>query len=326
MMPVVGLLEAFDRHGALLARTAVTQWPATVGRSLDCDLVLEDPFVAPLHLQIERAADASAVSVELLDTRNGARLQRKHHAKGERFEWPEHAALELGRSRITLRLADSALAVEQALPRFALRTLALTLALLALVLAVALGSAWLEESDASKYLKSIPAVVLGVSAMLAAWAGLWAIANKVFDGRLQFWRHVRIACAIFLAVEAMDAAAHLSAFAFSWEALSRFSTVLLLLVAASGVYAHLAAVLPRRRVGLAWTVVAAVVLGLPAWLGMQWLDNMRLSSKLYMSSLFPPSLRVAPAVPVDQFLTEAKALRDKLDRRLRDDGQGEADD
>ena len=58
MMPTLALLEAFDRHGALLARAPVTRWPVTVGRSLECDLVLDDPHVAPTHLRIDRAADA----------------------------------------------------------------------------------------------------------------------------------------------------------------------------------------------------------------------------------------------------------------------------
>ena len=63
-----------------------------------------------------------------------------------------------------------------------------------------------------------------------------------------------------------------------------------------------------------------------SWLGAQWLNRMRLGSELYMSSLFPPALRVAPAVPVDQFLQDADALRGKLDRRLRDDGLADEDD
>ena len=53
----LGLIEAFDRHGALLARAPITRWPVTVGRALDCDLVLDDPFVAPRHLRIDRAVD-----------------------------------------------------------------------------------------------------------------------------------------------------------------------------------------------------------------------------------------------------------------------------
>lgn len=100
----------------------------------------------------------------------------------------------------------------------------------------------------------------------------------------------------------------------------------MVIVLAGALYAHLAAMLPRRRVGLAWTVAAVVALGVPSWLGAQWLNNLRLSKSLYMSSLFPPSLRVAPAVPVEHFLKETESLRSRLERRLRDDGQAEDDE
>lgn len=329
-MPItttLGLIEAHDRHGALLARAPITRWPVTVGRALDCDLVLDDPFVAPRHLRIERAVDEPrTVQVEVLETRNGARLQRKRHAQGERFDWPGGTPIDLGHTHITLRLADAPIAEEQALPEFPWRTVGTTAALVVLVGAAAMASSWLESRDSSQYLKSLPSVLLMLLLVVSAWSGLWAVANKMFAGRLQFWRHVRIACTVYLASEALRLVAHLAAFSFSLEALSQFASVLGVLVLAWALYAHLATVLPRRRVGLAWTVAAVVMLGVPAWLGAQWLNRMRLTNEMYMSSLFPPSLRVAPAAPVDQLLQDAEALRAKLDRRLKDDGLADEDE
>lgn len=323
----LGLIEAHDRHGALLARAPITRWPVTVGRALDCDLVLDDPFVAPRHLRIDRTVDEHrTVQVEVLETRNGARLQRQRHAQGERFDWPGGTPIDLGHTHITLRLADAPIADEQALPEFPWRTVGTTAALVALVGAAAMASSWLESRDSSQYLKSLPSVLLMLLLVLSAWSGLWAVANKMFAGRLQFWRHVRIACTVYLASEALRLAAHLAAFSFSLEALSQFASVLGVLVLAWALYAHLATVLPRRRVGLAWTVAAVVMLGVPAWLGAQWLNRMRLTNEMYMSSLFPPSLRMAPAAPVDQLLQDAEALRAKLDRRLKDDGMADEDE
>lgn len=323
----LGLIEAHDRHGALLARAPITRWPVTVGRALDCDLVLDDPFVAPRHLRIDRTVDEHrTVQVEVLETRNGARLQRKRHAQGERFDWPGGTSIDLGHTHITLRLADAPIADEQALPEFPWRTVGTTAALVVLVGAAAMASSWLESRDSSQYLKSLPSVLLMLLLVMSAWSGLWAVANKMFAGRLQFWRHVRIACTVYLASEALRLVANLAAFSFSLEALSQFASVLGVLVLAWALYAHLATVLPRRRAGLAWTVAAVVALGVPAWLGAQWLNRMRLTNEMYMSSLFPPSLRVAPAAPVDQLLQDAEALRAKLDRRLKDDGMADEDE
>lgn len=350
----LGLIEAFDRHGALLARAPITRWPVTVGRALDCDLVLDDPFVAPRHLRIHRTTEgeqaintveavdaaqavdavqpahaaqtAQAVQVEVLETRNGARLQRKHHGQGDRFDWPQGTPIDLGRTHVTLRLADAPIAEEQPLPQFPWRTVAATAALVALVAAAALGSSWLEARDASQYLKSLPGVLLVLLLALGAWSSAWAAANKVFGGQLQFWRHVRIACAAALGVDVVHLVAHFIAFSFSLEVFSQFANVLVVLVLAVALYAHLATVLPRRRLGLAWTVAAVVALGLPSWLGAQWLNRMRLTDTMYMSSLFPPSLRVAKPAPVEQLLQDAESLRSKLDRRLRDDGLADEDE
>ena len=252
--------------------------------------------------------------------------QRKRHAQGERFDWPGGTPIDLGHTHITLRLADAPIADEQALPEFPWRTVGTTAALVVLVGAAAMASSWLESRDSSQYLKSLPSVLLMLLLVMSAWSGLWAVANKMFAGRLQFWRHVRIACTVYLASEALRLAAHLAAFSFSLEALSQFASVLGVLVLAWALYAHLATVLPRRRVGLAWTVAAVVMLGVPAWLGAQWLNRMRLTNEMYMSSLFPPSLRMAPAAPVDQLLQDAEALRAKLDRRLKDDGMADEDE
>lgn len=325
--PTLGLIEAFDRHGALLARAPITHWPVTVGRAMDCDLVLDDPFVAPKHLRITRTADGHRkVQVQVLETRNGVRLQRRHHGQGACFDWQDGAPMDLGRTHIALRLADTPIADELPLPQFPWRTVATTALLVALVLVAALASSWLEARDMAQYLKSLPLVLLTTLVVMAAWSGLWAVANKLFGGQLRFWRHVGIACAAYLVADAVQLLSHLTAFAFSLEALSRFAPVLTVLVLAGALYAHLATILPRRRAGLAWTVVAVVAVGVPSWLGAQWLNRMRLSNELYMSSLFPPSLRVAPAVPVPQFLHEAESLRGKLDRRLRDDGQADEDE
>jgi hypothetical protein len=326
MTQLLALIEAFDRHGTLLARAPVTRWPFTVGRSLDCDLVLDDPHIAPVHLRADRPMEAPRlVSIQVGQTVNGATLRGKRYGSGKWFDWPGGVPLEIGRTRLALRLADAPVAAEQALPPSSRHNVAATVLLVALTVAAALGSSWLEANDVSKYLQSLPGLLLTLVVVLGAWCGLWAIANKVFDHRLQFWHHVRIACTMVLAVEAVDGVASLAAFAFSWEALSRFDYLLTSLVLAAGIYAHLAAVLPRRRAGLAWAVGAVVLLAVPAWLGTQWLDRMRLSNELYMSGLFPPSLRVAPAVPIPQFLQETQALRGRLDRRLLSDGHADDD-
>lgn len=93
----LGLLEVLDKHGVVVNRLLVTQWPVTVGRALSADLVIDDPHIAAEHLRISEL-DTGFVQVQVLNTVNGVRrgygtlMQR-----GMRFDWTGSDDLGLGR-------------------------------------------------------------------------------------------------------------------------------------------------------------------------------------------------------------------------------------
>ncbi|MEO8387745.1 MAG: FHA domain-containing protein [Polaromonas sp.] len=313
----LGLLQAIDRTGALAGRLEVKHWPVTVGRSLTADLVLDDSHVAAEHLRIDRSPDGVVV-VQVLDTVNGVALNRARHGRNTEFNWPDGEALTLGRLKLGLRLAEAPVATEERLPHFPWRTTGWTLLAVAAMLALVVGQSWLTLTEPSQLARQLPGLVAAVAMAVSVWAGLWALATKLFTGHLQFWRHVRIACASSVAIQLAATLSGLLAFMFSLESLSRFEVPLMLLGAAAAIYVHLSVIVPQRRRGLAGLVAGIAVLGIVAMLGTNWLQNKRLSNKLYMSTLYPPSLRMAPAVPLAQFLGEAGALRQRLDVRLKD--------
>ncbi|MES2943878.1 MAG: FHA domain-containing protein [Pseudomonadota bacterium] len=314
---ILALLQATDRNGALAGRLDVQAWPITVGRALTADLVLDDSHVAAEHLRLERTEQGD-ISVTVLDTVNGVELAGRQHVRGSSFVWPAGQSLTIGRLKLGLRLAESALAAEERLPHFPWRAVAWTVLASAGVLAVSVVQAWLTLTEPLQLLRQLP-TVLGMMVMgMAVWAGLWALATKLFTGRLQFWRHVRIACTSMLALQAVVTLASLLAFMFSLELLSRFELQLHLLGAAAAVYFHLTVITPQRRHLLASLVTGLAVLGISLMLGTTWLQNKRLSNTLYLSSFYPPAWRLAPAVPVKQFLDEAGSIRQRLDQRLKD--------
>jgi hypothetical protein len=288
-----------------------------VGRALTADLVLDDSHVAGEHLRIDRTPEG-VVTVQVLDTVNGVALGRAQHGRDAQFNWPDSETLTLGRLKLGLRLAEAPIAAEEPLPQFPWRTMAWTALAVMGMLALVVGQSWLTLTEPSQLARQLPGLIAAVAMGTAVWAGLWALATKLFTHRLQFWRHVRIACASALAVQLVSTLAGLLAFMFSLESLARFEGQLVLLGAAVAIYVHLTVIVPQRRRGLAGLVAGVAVLGMVAMLGTNWLQNKRLSNKLYMSTIYPPSLRMAPAVPVAQFLGEAGAIRQRLERRLKD--------
>ena len=53
-------------------------------------------------------------------------------------------------------------------------------------------------------------------------------------------------------------------------------------------------------------------------MGFNWQQSQRLNNTLYMSDLYPPSWRVAPAESVDSFVNGAQQLMAPLERRRAD--------
>ena len=319
------LVEATDRHGSVQARLPVTRWPVTIGRDLSADLVLDDPHVAGQHLRLEQHAPGH-VRVQVLGTRNGVTLGRRHHGRGDQFDWAPGQSLALGRLHLRLRLAETAVADELPLPLGPWRATLWSITALAVALLLMVGQAWLKSTEAPKLLQELPVLLMGAVAGLALWAGLWALATKLFTGHPQFWRHVRIASLTFVASEIAVLAAQVLAFVFSWESLGQFSYLVMVLAGAYGIYRHLLVVAPQPRRSLAVGVALVVLLGLPVLFGTQWLKNKRLSDQLYMSRLFPPAWRVATPVPVATFMQEAASLEQRLAKRLQDKKEEDAAD
>jgi hypothetical protein len=327
-MPLLGLIEAVDASGAAVARLRITRWPVVVGRDLSADLVLSDPHVAPQHLRIEPSATGRIGVVQVLETINGVRQGRKHYQSGQFFGWPDGEDLVMGHLRLRLRLAEMPLAPEQSLTTISWRPVATTVALVLAMIALALVQAWLKVTESEKFAQVAVAVVGALLGGLALWAGLWALATKLFTGRAQFWRHVRIVGVVSLVEPLVSGLGYLLAFVFSLESLSRFNFLLSAPVVAIGIAFQLLVIAPQRRRALVTTVVVTTLVVVLAFMGTNWLQNKRWTSQLYMSALFPPSWRLAPAVPVDQWMREAGAIRQRLDERLKDQSEprGDGDD
>ncbi len=322
---LVGLLEVFDRSGATVTRLPVTGWPVTVGRALSADLVLDDGHVAAEHLRMD-APQADRIVVTVLNTINGVRHGKVLHPGGAQFAWTGEEELALGRLRMRLRLPDMPIAAEQALPQSPWLSIGVTTALVLATLAAIVLQTWLQATDTAKFAQSAIPLVGGLMAGLLVWAGIWALATKLFTGHPQFWRHVRIACTFSLIEPLVSASGYLLAFVFSWESLARFNFLLSTPVLAVGVFVHLAVISPQRRRALFATVATVTALGLAATMGSNWLQNKRTTNQLYLSALFPPSWRIAPTVAVDQFVVDAGSIRARLQERLDDPDDAGADD
>lgn len=316
----LGVVELLDRDGGVAHRVPVTRWPLTIGRALDCDVLLDDPHAAALHARID--VQDGAASLLVGDTINGLRMNGRSLPAGSRVPLPGGSDWQIGRTRLRLRLPGEALAPEQALaPAAPLRGRWLA-AGLALLMAWLLGEHWLQSDPGdplSNYLPVLVAVPIG----LGVWCFLWALGSKLFTRHFDFLAHLRLALTVLLVLLGLGAVLPLAAFALSWPWLLRLGEVLTLALGCVLLWGHLSVILPTRRHTLAIGFATMFLVSITLKLLLNHQRDDRWFSPLYLSTLGPPVLRVAPAVSAEEFIDEARSLRAPLER-LAEDKDGNA--
>jgi pSer/pThr/pTyr-binding forkhead associated (FHA) protein len=316
---LLGMIELLDRDGGVAHRIAVHHWPVTIGRAIDCDVVLDDPHVAPHHATIERPDAAAAPQLKVGESLNGARLRGARLAAGDRATLTPGAEWQLGRTRLRLRLVGEVLAREELLstvPPGRGRRAALGMIVLALWL---IATQWLQSDPGDPLAGYLPALVT-VPAALGIWSFVWALGSKLFSRHFDFVAHLQLALAALLLSMLLDALLPLAAFALSWEWLTRAVEMLTLAIGCALVWAHLSLILPAHRHALAVGFATMFVVGTGLKLALNQQRTDRWFGQVYLSALGPPGLRVAPAVTPQRFLQEARALRAPLEQRAREDG------
>ena len=308
----LALIECFERDGRPGRTIDVHAWPLTLGRDLANQVVLDDAYVAPSHASIEPDAQGRPV-LKVLDTVNGVFVDGRHHAAGAQCPLPEAGAvLQLGQTKLRLRLRGEALAAERPLPPAAASPWLFALPLFALALAEhALGLD--PGADSTAWLP----VVVGLPAAVAGWCGLWALLSKVFQHRFDFSGHLRITLPWLLSIEAVDALLPQLAAAVAWPSLWHLTAPLQVVLGALWLRAHLAHVLPahRRTVTAAVAVVTLAGSAISLSLLQRTTDSYRRAP--YMSTLPLPAARLAGSVAPDVLVDDMAVLVGPLTRRVQ---------
>ena len=109
--PIVGVVDILDRDGRARVTLPVRHWPVTIGRAITCDIVLDDPYVAPQHATLGEHEGGLQLTVG--DTVNGAWLRKRRVTAGERAELAAGDVVQVGGTRLRVRRAADALAAER---------------------------------------------------------------------------------------------------------------------------------------------------------------------------------------------------------------------
>ena len=315
----LAVVELLDRDGHARQAVPVSAWPVTIGRAVDCDIVVDDAHVAARHLTLWESD--GAVTVEVGESLNGAEWQGARLPSGARATIPAGAVVQIGTTRLRVRRAADPLPPERALTPEPPAGRVPLVALLSALVAWAVATQWIDSDPGARMTDYLPAV-LGTALGLVVWCGLWALASKIFRNRFEFWPHTRIAASYLLGVSLVGFLLPLLAFISGWPAFSRIAGLAGGAVSCAMVVAHLSRIVPSRRRAMGAIMAVLFALGVGVLMIRTYQTNDRYFGELYVTRLAPPSLRLAPAVEPARFIEESKALKAVLDAHAKDDDAG----
>jgi len=324
-MERLALIEVLDHDERVLHAVPVVRWPMTVGRAFDCDVVLDDPHVAARHLTLDVPPDGSpGLVLTVGDSVNGVQVDQRQLSCGVSTMLAAGSQLHAGRSTLRVRLSGESLAPERPLARSADRIrLWLTVSAAVAVLLWVTVLLWLDNVPGSSWDKYLPSL-LGVMFGIAAWSSLWGLGSKLFQRHFRALPHLRVLLGFVLAMLLVDTLLALASFALGVPWLSHIRGWVRRAMVAALLGTHLWLLLPGRQRAIAVTVSALLLLVVGVDGALSWRHRQRLFDELYVATLPPPALRLAPAQPVTALLDELRPLRARLERRAKKDDENDS--
>jgi hypothetical protein len=324
----LALIEVLDHDGHVLHAVPVRAWPVSIGRALDCDVVLHDPHVAARHATIGRADDAAPLALTVGESVNGVRVtsseaQRRLGA-GATAPLAGGAMLHLGRTTLRLRLAGESLAPEVRLDHLAGRSRFLLTAIGFLtVIAWLLATLWLQNEPDSGWDKYLPALI-GVSVGVVGWAALWGLGSKLFQRQFRIAPHLRVVLAFLLGSLAADCLLSIGSFSLSLPILSHLRAWVEIALFCGLLGMHVSVLVPgrERRLAITWGVLCLLSVGVSG--ALSWRHHQRVFEELYVATLPPPAFRIASAGAPAELVESLRPLQARLQRQAKEDEERDA--
>jgi len=327
-MTRAAVIEVLGRDGQVRSIHKIRGWPATIGRSPECDVVLDDAHMAGAHAELDWTDDAGP-QLRLLPSVNGGWHGDRRLIAGEATALGGAALFQLGATQLRWRSTAEPLVPELALERHQHRVVKPSALWLAIALPVWLLSLVFEQwlgADPGTPLIEYATPVLGPLGAVVAWAALWALVTQLFQHRFPFGTHLRRVLAWLLAVYVIGIVVPGLAYAFSLPRLLAVEEVVMALGSAALIWWHAVVVWPRARRRLAIVLGVLLVFGMGLTIARRQEQQHWLGPN-YLSALPPPALRLASPKPPEALIDELKPLREKLARQAaKDDDQAPAED
>lgn len=316
------IIEVRDLLGQLLERKLVRGGTVRIGRAFDGDIILDDPYVCPIHCRLELRPETGWVTIDNASV-NGV---RRMPGAEQISELPITHDLRIHIGRTEIRFLDPNTPLAPTLPLRHAPYLTLithrkdvaraTLAMLATLGTCAI-SGLLSYSDEDYGLSEHALFTFLASLLLLLpWASLWSLLSRVTHHRSFFFRHLAIGAWGFTALSLTLLFVDILAFGFTTPALATigiYGSYGIILSVMLVYHLRLATQLSDRgRIGTGLGVSATLI---ACALLVHWRLHQSYTANVPLDGeLLPPSLLFTPDEPTEHAASAVERILEKLEQ------------
>lgn len=314
-MAPLGFIEILDGRGNVDERVTVDSLPIYLGRAYGNQVVINDPYVSPIHASIESDEQGRLVARDL-DSVNGLHsgVNKRRIAS---LELHSGTQFRIGRTQLRYCSIDHPLAptlidrehqyISAHAPYVAI------LGGLVVFLLLTLDS-YLGTVERITFAKIVSEPLTTLS-MLLVWSGLWSLASRIVVSRVYFPQHATIAFGAVLAFVSLSAASEWIEFVLPIiPALWIAGIFGLGVILAAMVYGHLGFASTMRSRSRLWASLMVSVAAMGLSVVIDYAGRSRFSNVMeYTGIVKPLDAAWLPATSIDQFVENGDKLKKELD-------------
>ncbi len=313
-----GVIELVDNSGRVLQRFFLDGSLVTIGRAYGNDIIIDDPYMSPYHLQIEIVGND--VNVTDLNSENGLFFEKDSNRQSS-IQVSSGGSIRIGHSRLRFRGKDFIVpaarvdsVANSSLALFNRASIKSTLVLLCfIVLTISSYFESIKPLDFWALLDDVWVPMMGIF----AWAGLWSFCNRLIAHKFNYWVH----CAIFSTSIAgfliITLLTEYLVYALSLDdVITMLNAVVLSCLITLTIYAHLRYAsflsIPKAFFSSITLGVLSICLSMVGEIVQQQQFH---SSPNFQASLKPAGIPHQPGITIEKFLEKASQLETKLEER-----------
>lgn len=304
-------IELLDREGVVSQRFPVSHWPVTIGRAYACDIIVDDPFVAPRHLQISGNAD-DTFAVEDLESVNGMHINGRRVLNRTASLTPDDL-VRFGHSQLRVRHSAHPVADETPIVPHTWDRQPRTLLFTALILLCLTGAAGFLSYNSEDSMVEVLTMIMGVLSVTGIWVSGWTLVGRVFSGQTHFVAHAVIGTIGMSVFWVTDALLNLSEFSFNTTVFSDRASLIDFITLSAMLYFHLRLVsrLRKPQLGMIAATASLLLWGVATVTSMVESDQ-NLALRDYSTSIAPAVMLLDKGQSIDQFVNGADDLKQQV--------------